>query len=61
MYLINTLERKDSIIYLLFLGKQPPYKEILDLPTMHFVSKFIENEYNHKVMRAFNILNWRII
>ncbi|CAD8210213.1 unnamed protein product [Paramecium pentaurelia] len=50
MYYINTLERRDR--------KQPPYKELVDQPVMHFIMKFIENEYNLKVMRAFNIFNW---
>ncbi|CAD8210014.1 unnamed protein product [Paramecium octaurelia] len=53
MFYINTLERRDR--------KGPPYKELIDQPDMHFIIKFMENEYNLKVMRAFNILNWKFV
>ncbi|CAK76144.1 unnamed protein product (macronuclear) [Paramecium tetraurelia] len=53
MYYINTLERTER--------KYPLRVEILDMPIMQFIVKFIKNEYNVKVMKSFNILNWKFV
>ncbi|CAD8066685.1 unnamed protein product [Paramecium primaurelia] len=53
MYYINTLERIER--------KFPIRIEILDMPIIQFIVKFIKNEYNVKVMKSFNIFNWKFV
>ncbi|CAD8126545.1 unnamed protein product [Paramecium sonneborni] len=50
MYFINTLARSDR--------KFPFRVEILDMPIMQNIVRFIKNEYNTKIMKSFNILQW---